>query len=228
MQRLRLYPDLWNPNLHLNGVRGFPPTPPQLKTKQECPELVNWEPPRILWVSCEHLFPGSGTFGGNKKGVLNLTELDQYMEFELSTARKQNKTKQKTGGRARHPVEKAYLSNQRNWRRHPFLRAAVTRNQDLRDPRAPLLSGSSSAGGRGRSAPTPGACARPGPASRMPGGPWLAAAALPSPPRVARGLSGVSASSQGVFFFWKNQSCGIEPPLSQLLCDVICKDVTSK
>lgn len=188
------------PNLHLNGVRGFPPTPPQLKTKQECPELVNWEPPRILWVSCEHLFPGSGKFRGEqKRSIYNLTELDQYMEFKLYYHLRGKKTKQKTGGRARHPVEKAYLSNQRNGRRHPLLRAAGTRNHGLRDPRASLLSGSRSAGRRRRSSPTLGACARPGPASRMPGGPWLAAAAPPSPPRVTRGLSWVSASSQGVF-----------------------------
>ena len=37
-------PDLRDLSLHLNLVRGVPPTS-QLKTKQECPELVNWEPP---------------------------------------------------------------------------------------------------------------------------------------------------------------------------------------
>lgn len=37
-------PDLQNPSLHVNVVRGAPPTA-QLKTKQECPELVKWEPP---------------------------------------------------------------------------------------------------------------------------------------------------------------------------------------
>lgn len=61
-------PDLRNLSLHLNLVRGVPPTPTsQLKTKQE---LVNWEPPPlrsppwILWASCEQPWPRSGRFEG--------------------------------------------------------------------------------------------------------------------------------------------------------------------